>query len=116
MFKQSDLLAFIEGNRDANPSVGQKILQELPTNPKLRQRMAELQRDLYLVDSEIPSVQPSAQFLLEVNKLGTVWLEQQQRWRNRGQQRLLQSPYRYGLALFFALFFLIAAILIFRSA
>lgn len=74
MLEPTEILRFAEGCADFAPDVEKEILAQIASSPDLRRRVAELRRDLYLVECQIPEYEIAPEFLLEVNKLAEVWL------------------------------------------
>ena len=73
MLEPREILRFAEGISDLNPDREEQLLSQVASSPDLRQKIAELRRDLYLVECQIPEYEPSVELLLEAEKLSRVW-------------------------------------------
>jgi hypothetical protein len=73
--ERKDVLDYAEGASGQDAQVQRQILNLLASSPVMREQMAELKKDLYLVSTQIPDYVPDAQFGADVAKLTQSWLQ-----------------------------------------
>jgi hypothetical protein len=71
---RNDLLDYVENATGQDVEVQKRVLQILASSQVLREQMAEVKRDLYLVGSQIPDYAPDASFGAEIMRLTQTWL------------------------------------------
>ena len=106
MLEAREILRFAEGISDLDADREEQLLSQVASSPELRRKIAELRRDLYLVECQIPEYRPSAELLIEAEKLSRLWSS-----RIEGRKKGLapaKFPWR-SLLLFFASFFSVLA-------
>jgi hypothetical protein len=69
-----DLLDYAENAAGQDAAVQKRILQMLASSQVLREHMAEIKRDLYLVGAQIPDYAPDASFGVELMRLSQTWI------------------------------------------
>lgn len=72
---REDLLDYVEHASGQDAEVQRKILHLLASRQILREHLAELKRDLYLVSAQIPDYAPDAAFGAELMRLSQSWLQ-----------------------------------------
>ena len=70
---RKDFLSYVEGETDLEPALQEQILRMLGSDPNLRQEFAEIKRDLYLVDAQIPFYIETDEFKNEIAGLYKSW-------------------------------------------
>lgn len=70
-----EILDYVEGSAGQDAEVQKRILNLLASSPVMREQMAELKRDLYLVSTQVPEYAPQAAFASEISKLSQAWLQ-----------------------------------------
>ena len=71
---REELLDYMENVSGQDSEVQKRILHMLASSQVLRESMAEIKRDLYLVGSQIPDYTPDATFGAEIMRLTQAWL------------------------------------------
>ncbi len=71
---RKDFLDYAEGTSQ-DKEVQRQILNLLAASPVMREQLAELKKDLYLISSQVPEYRPEAQMGAEVAKLAETWLK-----------------------------------------
>jgi hypothetical protein len=71
---RDELLDYVEGAGGQDAEVQKRVLQLLASSQILREQMAEVKRDLYLVGSQIPDYSPDAAFGAEIMRLTQTWI------------------------------------------
>lgn len=71
---RKDFLDYADGARGIDAETQRRILQMLASSSILREQMAELKRDLYMVGAQVPEYAPSAAFGAEITKLAQSWV------------------------------------------
>jgi hypothetical protein len=72
---RDQLLDYAEHASGQEAEVQKRILQILASSQILREQLAEVKRDLYLVSSQIPDYTPDSAFGSELFKLSQSWLQ-----------------------------------------
>lgn len=72
---RQDFLDYAEGAHDQDKEVQKRILSVLASSSIMREQLAELKKDLYLVSTQIPDYPMSANFAAEVSKLAQSWIK-----------------------------------------
>ena len=72
---RKDFLDYAEGTTLQDKQVQRNIMNLLASSPLMREQLAELKRDLYLVSSQVPDYLPEAQFGAELSRLSQAWLQ-----------------------------------------
>ena len=70
---RQDFLDYAEGAYDQDKEVQKQILNFLASSSVMREQLAELKKDLYMVGSQIPDYSMSSTFAAEVSKLSQTW-------------------------------------------
>lgn len=71
---REELLDYVENAAGQDAEVQKRILQLLASSQVMREHMAEIKRDLYLVGSQIPDYGPDAAFGAEIMRLTQTWI------------------------------------------
>ena len=71
---REELLDYVENTSGQDAEVQRRILQLLASSPVMREHMAEIKRDLYIVGSQIPDYSPDAAFGAEIMRLTQTWI------------------------------------------
>jgi hypothetical protein len=71
---REELLDYVENAAGQDSEVQKRILQLLASSPVMREHIAEIKRDLYLVGSQIPDYGPDAAFGAEIMRLTQTWI------------------------------------------
>lgn len=72
---RNDLLDYVENAAGQDKEVQKRILHMLASSPVMRESLAELKRDLYLVSSQIPDYAPDASTGAELMRLSQTWIQ-----------------------------------------
>ncbi len=72
---RDDLLDYVEGAAGQDKEVQRRILHLLASSAVMRESVAELKRDLYLVSSQIPDYAPDAATGAELMRLSQSWIQ-----------------------------------------
>ncbi len=72
---RDDLLDYVEHAAGQDAEVQKRILHMLASSQIMREQMAELKRDLYLVSVQVPDYAPNAAFGAEIMRLSQTWLQ-----------------------------------------
>jgi hypothetical protein len=113
MLEAREILRFAEGISDLDADREEQLLSQVASSPDLRRKIAELRRNLYLVECQMPEYRPSAELLLEAEKLSRIW-------SSRIEAKMKPEPSKpfplRGILLFLASFFTLLALwwLVFR--
>lgn len=99
MLEPKQLIRFAEGGIDLESDQEEIILKQVATNGELRKQLAEIRRDLYLVDCQIPEYNLNPEYIIELNKLGQAWLKLRIDQQLRGYKFLFSREF-ISLALF----------------
>jgi len=73
--EQDDFLRYAEGIPAKNPQVEKQIQKILASNTEARQRLTELRKDLYHIESQIPQYVMPPEFGVELTKIAQTWLQ-----------------------------------------
>ena len=102
-----EILDYAENAAGQDANTQKRILQLLASSQILREHLAEVKRDLYMVGTQVPEYTPDAMFAAEVSKLSQTW------FRTLYERRFsLRSFYRSREFYFFILGLLGTALLI----
>ncbi len=71
---RDELLDYVENASGQDAEIQKRVLQLLASSQILREQMAEVKRDLYLVGSQVPEYSPDANFGAEIMRLTQTWL------------------------------------------
>jgi hypothetical protein len=71
---REDILDYVENASGQDAEIQKRVLQLLASSSVLREQMAEVKRDLYLVGSQVPDYAPDAAFGAEIMRLTQTWL------------------------------------------
>jgi hypothetical protein len=71
---RDDLLDYVENAAGQDAEAQKSVLQLLASSKILREQMAEVKRDLYLVGAQIPDYTPDAAFGAEIMRLSQTWI------------------------------------------
>lgn len=74
---RKDFLDYAEGHPLSDPEVQRQVLKMLASSRLYREQMAELKKDLYLVDVQVPEYVLSASYVSKLAKLSQSWIELQ---------------------------------------
>jgi hypothetical protein len=69
---REDFLDYAEGAAQS-AEVQKKILKLLASSPLVREQLAGIKQDLYMVSSQIPDYAPRAEFGVELTKIAQAW-------------------------------------------
>lgn len=72
--ERQDFLDYAEGSC-SDALLQKRILQMLASSPVMREQLAEIKRDLYMVSSQVPDYAPGAPFGAELSRLAQTWLQ-----------------------------------------
>jgi len=72
---RKDFLDYAEGAIGQDTLVQRQILSLLASSPIIREQLAEIKKDLYLVSAQIPDYSPDVNFGAEVGKLSQTWIQ-----------------------------------------
>ena len=72
---REDLLDYVENTAGQDKEVQKRILHLLASSPVMRESVAELKRDLYLVGSQVPDYAPDAAAGAELMRLSQAWIQ-----------------------------------------
>jgi len=72
---RNDLLDYVEDTSGQDRDVQKRILHMLASSQLMREHMAELKRDLYLVSSQVPDYAPDASTGAELMRLSQTWIQ-----------------------------------------
>lgn len=72
---RNDLLDYVEDTAGQDKEVQRRILHLLASSQVMREHMAELKRDLYLVHSQVPEYTPDAATGAELMRLSQTWIQ-----------------------------------------
>lgn len=72
---RQEFLDYAEGVSGQDSEVQRQILNMLASSPLVREQLAELKRDLYLVNSQVPDYRPDAAFGAELARLSQNWVQ-----------------------------------------
>lgn len=71
---RDELLDYVENATGQDADAQKRVLQLLASSQVLREQMAEVKRDLYLVGTQIPDYSPDASFGAELMRLTQTWI------------------------------------------
>jgi hypothetical protein len=71
---RKDLLNYAEGTAQ-EAAIQKQILQLLASSPIIREQLADLKKDLYLVSTQVPEYKPDLAFASELTRLAQAWLK-----------------------------------------
>lgn len=103
---RQDFLDYAEGAYDQDKEVQKRILNLLASSSVMREQLAELKKDLYMIGSQIPEYPMSTSFAAEVSKLS-------QNWAKLTFERKYSLREFYRSREFFILILFVGAILVF---
>ena len=95
---RNDLLDYVEHTAGQDAEAQKRVLRLLASSQVLRESLAELKRDLYLVGSQVPDYAPPATFGPELARLSEAWLKMAYA-RKFSLHRFYRSREFFGLAL-----------------
>ncbi len=72
---RNDLLDYVEDTAGQDRDVQRRILHMLASSQLMREHMAELKRDLYLVSAQVPDYMPDATTGAELMRLSRSWVQ-----------------------------------------
>jgi hypothetical protein len=72
---RDDLLDYVEDSGGQDKEVQRRILQMLASSAQMRESVAELKRDLYLVSSQVPDYAPDATTGAELMRISKAWVQ-----------------------------------------
>jgi len=72
--ERKDFLRYAENDLDLPPEVQKAVLTLLASSSTVRKEVAELKRDLYLVDVQVPDFLPTVEMGVELAKLSDTWV------------------------------------------
>ena len=72
---RQELLDYVESAAGQDAEVQKRILHMLASSQVLREHLAELKRDLYIVNSQVPDYVPDAKLGAELVRLSQTWLQ-----------------------------------------
>jgi hypothetical protein len=72
--EQKDFIDYAEGRACRTNEVQRQVLQMLATSPELRKQVAELKKDIYLVNAQIPEFEADPAFAQELRGVAEAWL------------------------------------------
>jgi hypothetical protein len=72
---RNDILDYVEDTAGQDKEVQKRILHMLASSQLMREHMAELKRDIYLVSSQVPDYMPDAATGAELMRLSQSWLQ-----------------------------------------
>ena len=70
---RQELLDYAEGAAGQSAEVQKQILNLLASSPVVREQLAQIKQDLYLVSSQIPDYVPRSEFGADLAKLAQSW-------------------------------------------
>ncbi len=72
---RNDLIDYVEDTAGQDRDVQKRILHMLASSQVMREHMAELKRDLYLISSQVPDYGPDASTGAELLRLSQTWVQ-----------------------------------------
>lgn len=72
--ERKDFLRYAENDTELSPEVQKAVLILLASSSTVRKEVAELKRDLYLVDVQVPDFLPTVEMGVELAKLSDTWV------------------------------------------
>jgi len=72
---RDDILDYVEGASGQDAATQKRILQLLASSQVLREHVAELKKDLYVVSSQVPDYAPNVAFAAELTRLSQSWVQ-----------------------------------------
>lgn len=72
---RNDLIDYVEHSAGQDSEVQMRILHLLASSQILREQVAELKRDLYMVTTQIPDYVPEPAFGAELLRLSQTWMQ-----------------------------------------
>ncbi len=72
---RKDFLDYADDARGIDAETQRRILQMLASSALLREQMAELKRDLYVVSAQVPDYAPAPSFGAELTRLAEAWVK-----------------------------------------
>lgn len=72
---RQDFLDYAEGVSGQDQQLQKQILSLLASSSLMREQLAEVKKDLYMVDMQIPDYMPSATFGAEITRLTQAWMK-----------------------------------------
>ncbi len=72
--ERDEILDYVENAAGQDAEIQKRVLQLLASSSVLREQMAEVKRDLYLVGAQIPDYAPDAAFGAEIMRLTQTWI------------------------------------------
>lgn len=103
--ERKDILDYAEGAIQEK-AVQKQILHLLASSSVMREQLAELKKDLYVVGTQVPEYQPDVAFASELAKLSQAWLRLAFE-RKFSAKKFYRSKEFYHLMLFLAGFALL---------
>ncbi len=87
---EQELICFVENATELDPDAHKRIMEQVAANPDLRERVARIRKELYIVDSQIPEYDISREFHEELKSLAELWL------RSKLKQKLRMRRVLFG--------------------
>jgi|GEM_PF-5555703 len=72
---RNDLIDYVEDTAGQDRDVQRRILHMLASSQVMRESMAELKRDLYLISAQVPDYAPDASTGAELLRLSQTWIQ-----------------------------------------
>jgi len=72
---RNDLIDYVEDTAGQDREVQRRILHMLASSQVMREHMAELKRDLYLISAQVPDYAPDASTGAELLRLSQTWVQ-----------------------------------------
>lgn len=94
---RSELMSYAEDCPIDRKDARLQIIQLMGQSPQFREKMAELKKDLYLIEAHIPDFEPTTDLAKDLGELARAWMAMKWR-RNLGPGKFIQTKEFAGLA------------------
>ncbi len=85
-----DLIRFAENASELSLDAHRSIMEKVAGDPELRKKVAQVRKDLYLVETQIPEYSISTEFHGDLKNLAELWL------KSRFEKRLKMRKFLFG--------------------